>query len=51
METLLKEINNVLISKNTELELLRWENERLKRENAELKQDIEKHKQNEVNSI
>ena len=51
METLLKAINDILESKNTDISLLKWENERLKKEIAELKVDIEKHKTKEVNSI
>ena len=48
METLMKEINSIIESKNLEIFLLKTENERLKRENAELKQDIEKYKENEA---
>ena len=51
METLLKAINDILESKNTDISLLKWENERLKKEIAELKVDIEKYKAKEVNSI
>lgn len=42
METLLKEINNIIEEKNLEIFLLKAENERLKT-------DIEKYKENEVN--
>ena len=49
METLMKELNNILEAKNLDIFLLRSENERLKRENEELKNDIEKYKENEVN--
>lgn len=51
METLLKEINNLIETKNLEIFLLKTENERLKTENAELKNDIEKYKENEVNRV
>lgn len=49
MEELLKAINGVLVEKETSITLLRFENDRLKREIAELKNDIEKYKENEVN--
>ena len=48
METLMKEINDLLERKNTDIAILKWENEQLKKENAELKNDIEKYKENEV---
>ena len=51
METLLKEIDKIIVSKNLDIHLLKAENERLKKENAELKQDIEKYKENEVNRV
>ena len=44
METLLKEINNIIEEKNLEIFLLKAENERLKN-------DIEKYKENEVNRV
>jgi hypothetical protein len=54
----MKELNKILEAKNGEIDLLRWENERLRRENerlllenAELKNDIEKYKENEVKEI
>ena len=49
METLMKELNNLIEAKNTEISILKWENEMLRKENAELKQDIDKYKENEVN--
>ena len=49
METLMKEINDILEEKNTRISILKWENERLQKEIAELKNDIEKYKENEVN--
>ena len=51
MEALMKAINEILEAKNTEISLLKWENERLHKQNAELKNDIEKYKENEVNRI
>lgn len=55
MEAILKAINDVLVSKDTDITLKKWEIERLqkevaelKKENAELKIDIEKCKENEV---
>lgn len=51
METLIKEINGILENKNKEINILKWENEMLKKENAELKQDVEKYKENEVNRV
>ena len=51
METLLKEINKLIEAKNDEIDILRWENERLKKDVADLKADIEKYKENEVNRI
>ena len=44
----MKEINEVLKDKNLKIALLEWEIEQLKKENAELKNDIEKYKENEV---
>ena len=37
METLLKEIDQLLDRKNTEIAVLNWEKEKLEKENAELK--------------
>ena len=49
MEVLTHEINDVLKSKNAKIAILEWEVEKLKKENAELRVDIEKYKENEVN--
>ena len=51
METLMREIDKLIASKNLDIHLLRLENERLREENAGLKQDIEKYKENEVNRV
>ena len=50
METLMKELNNLLEEKNMEIYLLKSKNERLMEEIKELKNDIEKYKENEVNA-
>ena len=49
METLMKEINNILQEKNFRISILNSENERLRKENEELRNAIEKYKENEVN--
>ena len=56
MNTLMKEINKILEDKNMEIYLLKSAKERLEKENeemraeiAELKKDIEKYEENEVN--
>ena len=58
MEALMKAINDILASKDTKISLQKWEiesltkeNERLKKENAELKYDIEKYKESEVSRV
>ena len=51
METLLKELNHVLEEKNEKIALLEWQNKRFEKEIAELKKDIEKYKENEVNRV
>lgn len=51
METLLKAINDILEEKNTDISILKWENEKLRKENAELKNDIEKYRENEANRV
>ena len=43
METLMKEINDLLKSKNATIDILQWENEKLKKENAELKDELERY--------
>ena len=56
METLMKAINKILEDKDMEIYLLNFAKERLEKENeemrmeiAELKKDIEKYEENEVN--
>ena len=58
MEALMKAINDILKEKDTRISLLKWEKERLekevaelKKENAELKIDIEKYEENEVSRV
>ena len=51
METLLKEIDKLLESKNETITVLEWQVDLLKKEIAELKNDIEKYKENEVNRV
>ena len=46
----MKELNNLLEAKNLEIYLLKSKNERLTAEIKELKNDIEKYKENEVNA-
>lgn len=48
MIALMKAINDILEEKNNKISLLKWETEKLKEEIAELKNDIEKYKENEV---
>ena len=56
METLIKEIDKLIEKKNTEISVLKWEKEKLEKENAELKEkvnalatDVEMHQENEEN--
>ena len=58
MEALMKAIDEIIKDRDTRITLLKWEKDRLekevaelKKENAELKIDIEKYKENEVNRI
>ena len=51
MEALFKAINDMLASKDSDIQLLKWEIKRLKDENAKLKEDIEKYKENEVKMV
>ena len=51
MEALMKALNDIIQSKDTTISIQKWEIESLKKENAELKIDIEKYKENEVNRI
>lgn len=47
----MQEINNILEEKNSKIALLEWENQSLKKENEELKNDIENYKLNEERMI
>ena len=47
METLLQELDKLLRSKNLDIQLLKSDNDRLKKENEELRQYIENNKGNE----
>ena len=51
MKTLLKEIDKLLEAKNAEISMLQWEKERLLAQIKELKNDIEKYEENEVNRV
>lgn len=58
MEALMKAINDIIQSKDSTITIQKWEIESLQRqiaelrkENEELKIDIEKYKENEVNRI
>ena len=44
----MQELNDILAEKNSRIAILEWENSGLKKENAELKNDIEKLKENKV---
>lgn len=48
MKTLMQELNNLLEEKNTKIAILEWEVSQLKKENEELRNDVEKYKENEV---
>lgn len=51
MEALMKAINDIIKEKDATITLQKWEIDRLKKENEELKNDIEKYKENEVNMV
>ena len=51
MEALLRAINDLLVSKDNDIHILKWENGKLREEIEELKKDIEKYKENEVNRV
>ena len=51
MEALLKEISDILKAKNERISLLEWVVKNLEKENEDLKNDIEKYKENEVNKV
>lgn len=48
MRVLMQELNDLLADKNGRIAILEWENEKLRKEISELKNDIEKYKENEV---
>ena len=48
MEALLRAINKILIEKDDDINMLKWENECLKKKVALLEADIEKYKENEA---
>jgi hypothetical protein len=49
MEALMKALDEILADRDSRISMLKWENERLRKENADLKNDIEKYKENEAN--
>lgn len=51
MEALMRAINDILKEKEADISILKWENERLRTEIAELKKDIEKYRENEANRV
>ena len=51
MKALMKAIDEMFERKDNRIELLEWENKRLKAEIEDLKNDIEKYKENEVNRV
>jgi chaperonin cofactor prefoldin len=58
METLLKELNEILKMKNEKIERLEWwvdvlgkKNSELEKKITELETDIEKHRKNEENRV
>ena len=48
MEALFRAISKILAEKEDDITMLKWENERLRAEIKELKNDIEKYKENEA---
>ena len=51
MEALMKALNEMFKIRDERIELLEWENQRLKSKCEELENDIEKYKENEVNRV
>ena len=51
MEVLMREINDLLSSKNVTIDILQWENEKLKKENEELKDELERYNKKEAGMI
>lgn len=51
METLMKEINNILEAKNSRIMFLEWEVSHLKEENEKLRNNVTNCKENEVNEV
>ena len=51
MEALMRAINDLLVIRDRDIDILKWENETLRKENEELKRDIAKYKENEVNRV
>ena len=49
MEALMKAINDILAEKDRKISILEWENEKLKKENEELKNDVQMYQENEQN--
>ena len=49
MEALMKAINDIIREKDSTISLQKWKIDNLEKEIAELKNDIEKYKENEVN--
>ena len=51
MEALFRAIDEILVAKNSEIHILKWEKEILENKIAKLEEDIEKYKENEVNRV
>ena len=45
----MKAINDILVEKDRKISILEWENENLKKEVAELKNDVKMYQENEEN--